>query len=300
MPSAVSPNPRAGPAGPNAFDDAVDEFLKDLPIDNDTQNSTAAREPAKDIDEEVVVKKKRKPVPKLDENRLSSQDGIPRLRKITKSRLKFRGKGHEYSDISKLLNTYQLWLDDLYPRAKFKDALTMVEAVGHKKMMQVKRKTWLDATKPHQREDSPDRLGDVEMSGALPPDDVQDQSKAGGEEDDDAIFGESVGLQGNGNGAREETRSDVPDEEDDLDALLAESGPPQRGAAAEEPPKKSGPFEEDEDEDDLDALLAERLQTNAINSTTSATRDHPSGSHPSHSNDFADEEEVMAGMDDMW
>ena len=64
------------------------------------------------IDEEVKVTKKRAPVPKLDENRsapwmsnegleclfehrLLSQAGIPKLRRITKERLNFKGKGHE-------------------------------------------------------------------------------------------------------------------------------------------------------------------------------------------------------------
>lgn len=47
------------------------------------------------IDEEVKVKKARAPIAKLDETRLLSDKGIPKLRKITKDRLKFKGKGHE-------------------------------------------------------------------------------------------------------------------------------------------------------------------------------------------------------------
>lgn len=47
------------------------------------------------IDEEIKVVKKRQPIPKLDENRLLSDPGIPKLRRITKERLKFKGKGHE-------------------------------------------------------------------------------------------------------------------------------------------------------------------------------------------------------------
>ena len=68
------------------------------------------------IDEEVQVKKSvRQPVPKLDEDRyvfsaaikwiavwdstesssILSAKGIPKLRKISKDRLKFKGKGHE-------------------------------------------------------------------------------------------------------------------------------------------------------------------------------------------------------------
>lgn len=47
------------------------------------------------IDEEVKVKKARAPTAKLDETRLLGEKGIPRLRKITKDRLRFKGKGHE-------------------------------------------------------------------------------------------------------------------------------------------------------------------------------------------------------------
>lgn len=47
------------------------------------------------IDEEITITKKRIPIPKLDDNRLLSDPGIPRLRKISKERLRFKGKGHE-------------------------------------------------------------------------------------------------------------------------------------------------------------------------------------------------------------
>jgi replication fork protection complex subunit Csm3/Swi3 len=49
------------------------------------------------IDEEIIITKKRIPIPKLDDNRLLSDPGIPRLRKISKERLRFKGKGHEVS-----------------------------------------------------------------------------------------------------------------------------------------------------------------------------------------------------------
>lgn len=51
------------------------------------------------IDEEIVVTKKRIPIPKLDDVRLRSEAGIPRLRKISKERLRFKGKGHEVQSI---------------------------------------------------------------------------------------------------------------------------------------------------------------------------------------------------------
>ncbi|KAL8714999.1 MAG: hypothetical protein Q9220_000956 [cf. Caloplaca sp. 1 TL-2023] len=103
------------------------------------------------IDEEVKVTKKRQPVPKLDEARLLCQAGIPKLRRIAKGKFKFKGKGHEFSDLARMLNVYQLWLDDLYPRAKFADGLTMIEKLGHKKRIQIMRREWIDEGKPRQR-----------------------------------------------------------------------------------------------------------------------------------------------------
>lgn len=55
---------------------------------------------------------------------------------------------NQFSDVAQLLRTYQLWLDDLYPKAKFADGLAMIEKLGHSKRMQVTRKTWIDESKP--------------------------------------------------------------------------------------------------------------------------------------------------------
>ncbi|KAJ4354937.1 chromosome segregation in meiosis- protein [Ascochyta clinopodiicola] len=118
------------------------------PSNSRTANSKSNTDAGLGIDEEIVVTKKRIPIPKLDDVRLRSELGIPRLRKISKERLRFKGKGHEYGDIARMLNMYQLWLDDLYPRAKFADALAIIEKVGHTKRMQVDRKAWIDEGKP--------------------------------------------------------------------------------------------------------------------------------------------------------
>lgn len=47
-----------------------------------------------------------------------------------------------------MLNMYQLWLDDLYPRAKFADGLAIIEKLGHTKRVQIMRKEWIDDNKP--------------------------------------------------------------------------------------------------------------------------------------------------------
>ena len=45
--------------------------------------------------------------------------------------------------MGQLLKAYQLWLDDLYPRAKFADGLVIIEKLGHTKRMQTMRREWI-------------------------------------------------------------------------------------------------------------------------------------------------------------
>lgn len=307
------------------YDDAVNEFLRDLPAGDNTRDagdSNANNDGPKNMDEEVKIKKKREPVPKLDENRLLSRDGIPRLRKITKQRLKFRGKGHEFSDISRLLGMYQLWLDDLYPRAKFRDALSTVEKLGHKKRMQVMRRAWLDDTKPGRRETSPERLGDLEMSGALGGDDPMFgdlyQSHANGGEDDmlrdagahasrngtdtipddapgddelDALLAEGPTAASAANPTGNNSNRQISKDEDELDAINSNATESRAPAPQQKSEKRVGPFEDEgSDEDDLDALLAEQQTSDSAPQKRAEPRP----------NDFADEEDVMASMGGEW
>ena len=52
--------------------------------------------------------------------------------------------------MARLLNAYQLWLDDLYPRAKFADGLAIIEKLGHTKRMQTMRREWIQEGKPRE------------------------------------------------------------------------------------------------------------------------------------------------------
>lgn len=253
-----------------------------------------------------------------------SSAGIPKLRKIAKDKLKFKGKGHEFSDISRMLNLYQLWLDDLYPKAKFKDGLTMVEKLGHTKRMQVSRRAWIDESKGFRRqeyEDAEMRIGDVEGQGE-DNDEIfpipsrskgsgpgQEQSGGGADAPDDdeldALMGEdpaaAVPSNTTGNGPSKpqgpfQDDDDEPDE-DELDALL-NSEPRPAAQLNQQTTKQKGPFEDDEDdEDELDALLAEEPQKNNVNSTATGNTggDQPSRDNARH-DDFADDEEAMAEM----
>ena len=101
-------------------DDELDEILagtkdgQDI-FDTDNINTGASlktlkakKSPGEDIlglDEEVKVTKQRQPIPKLDAKLLLSDKGIPKLRKISKERLRLKGKGHEVR-ISKAMATH--------------------------------------------------------------------------------------------------------------------------------------------------------------------------------------------------
>ncbi|KAJ5090420.1 Chromosome segregation in meiosis protein 3 [Penicillium argentinense] len=152
----VSPERASSPANVNGLFD-YDVGLEDIfQGANESQADNANDKPQNGdpsslglgLDEEVKVTKKRQPVAKLDENRLLSQLGVPKLRRAAKQKLKFKGKGHEFSDAARLLNFYQLWLDDLFPRAKFADGLAMIEKLGHSKRIQTMRREWIEEEKP--------------------------------------------------------------------------------------------------------------------------------------------------------
>lgn len=165
-----------------------------------------------------------------------------------------KGKGHEFSDVARLLNFYQLWLDGLYPRAKFADGLQLIEKAGHSKRMQVMRKEWIDEGKP----------GYIKPGTELVESILNDEFPATGHAGfngqptrqsaaleplaDDAMFFPSPSKN-----AQRDMTGVIDPEDDELDALLAEQENAPRSALA--PPN---PGAESEGEDDLDALLAEQ------------------------------------------
>ncbi|KAI9843002.1 MAG: chromosome segregation in meiosis- protein [Pleopsidium flavum] len=257
------------------------------------------------IDQEIKVSRKRKPIAKLDEARLLSQGGIPKLRRVAKERLKFKGKGHEYKDLSRLLNFYQLWLDDLYPRAKFADALCIIEKLGHTKRMQIMRREWINEWKP-------------------------ESSCVEGTDADQNISTGNIPSQGvASNGDRRGRRAEFPTSADrpTTPRTQQRSRTPPRGileadddlySATPGAVRQTNPLPQQRDlmdhslfvtedetgaqpeEDELDMLLAEDAAQDDHRQTGRA-QDHESRAVESPvANDFDDEMEVMAGMDDMW
>ncbi|KAI0801643.1 replication fork protection component Swi3-domain-containing protein [Xylaria sp. FL0064] len=287
-PSAIPSNP------PNNIDnyDVDDDPFADSGDDAAQKNGAADTQSKKrkdasglGIDEAVSVSKKpRVPRVKLDETRLLSDSGIPRLRRKAKD-LKFKGKGHEFSDTARLLSFYQLWLDDLFPKAKFVDALSMVEKAGHKNQMRVKRIQWIDEGRPRpagfDNDDNDDDLfGESNQPEERDPaifqarvapifqGSLDKRAKTPTGDDDpfeEDIYGASPKRPTNtasefGNGAT----GGEPDE-DDLDALMAEEEAQRttstslfgNGKTTRTIPTRPAPDNNDDGDDDLDALMAE-------------------------------------------
>lgn len=288
MPSLAAHYSSAGPdqldrvLDDHNYDQDVDDFLRDLPANKNGEANNDAAEAGKDPDVEVKVRKQRKPVVKLDEGRLLSDAGVNKLRKIAKTRLKFKGKGHEFTDITRLLNMYQLWLDDLYPKAKFNDSLLMVEKLGHSKRLQIMRKAWIDATKQTRRDQSPERIDVVGASRGIvsPP-----QSLAGN--DADALL--SNRADGIDIHATSRGKEDGIPEQDELDVLMAEMAEP-----AVFQPQSAGqqgrPFQPEDgpDEDELDALMEEEGTYYTLSTTRNLLQ-------PKRNGPFEEDEDTEGG-----
>ncbi|GAP87982.1 putative chromosome segregation in meiosis protein 3 [Rosellinia necatrix] len=299
------PQPPAKPINIDNYDIDDDDPFADSGDEAAKQSETAAAQSKKrkdasglGIDEAVSVSKKpRVPRVKLDETRLLSDNGIPKLRSKAQN-LRFKGKGHEFSDTARLLSFYQLWLDDLFPKAKFIDALSMVEKAGHKNQLRLKRIQWISEGQPKPAGlDDDDLFGDSnqpegqERDPALFPAKLApifqsslDKSTPAPTRDspfaEEDIYGASpkrqtdaapaiTSLFGNGGNAQ---ANDEPDE-DDLDALMAEEEAQRtastsifgngttstlgNGKTTLTVQTRHGLGNNDDDEDDLDALMAE-------------------------------------------
>jgi replication fork protection complex subunit Csm3/Swi3 len=201
--------------------------------------------------------------------------------------------------MARLLNTYQLWLDDLFPKAKFMDGVSMIEKLGHKKRMQMMRREWIQEGKPKPPRDDEEEDFVIPTEDAVP----EDPSAGNTEEQSSNVESRLETQQTEGAQARNNHYpfgEEEPDE-DELDALLAESEAVPAPVPAGTKQNHTQPAEDQEpDEDELDALMAEdatndnapkSLFGGPVSSTTATN------AAPIPQDEFDDDEEAMAGMD---
>jgi replication fork protection complex subunit Csm3/Swi3 len=129
---------------------------------------------------------------------------------------------------------YQLWLDDLYPRAKFADGLAMIETLGHRKRIQIMRKEWIDEGKPRNAAESGPE-GSEEEDTAVPTE-VEEMGRVS------ESYPELM----------EDVQSDARNNRNEPQGQKQHELTHQNGGLAHVPTDDGNP-----DEDELDALLAE-------------------------------------------
>lgn len=202
--------------------------------------------------------------------------------------------------MSRLLNTYQLWLDDLFPKAKFVDGLTMIEKLGHKKKIQMYRKEWIDEGKPRNFQDDIDDF--VASREEEPSRHATEHTSEHSRDRPTSSSGEQhVDSQDNSRGLADPARlpADVSEpDEDELDALLREAAGDNNRLATGA--SEAQPDDEEPDEDELDALLAEddvQINNNGPKSIFGGPVSSESVTRQQSRHDFADEEDAMAEMD---
>ncbi|XP_037553677.1 TIMELESS-interacting protein, partial [Nematolebias whitei] len=83
----------------------------------------------------VKPKGVKRPQPRLDSERLTSQRGLPALRTLFDN-IRFKGKGHEAEDLQLLMQKMENWAHRLFPKLQFEDFIEKVEKLGSKKEVQ--------------------------------------------------------------------------------------------------------------------------------------------------------------------
>jgi replication fork protection complex subunit Csm3/Swi3 len=201
----------------------------------------------------------------------------------------------QFSDAARLLSFYQLWLDDLFPKAKFLDALAMVEKAGHKTMMLSQRKEWMAEARRQAREwDEGDVEGDAELWGATSHERQEQQQQPPSHLPSNGKTGDGTPTQNGADGVLE-------DGEDDLSHLTPQrrqQEPPASGGKTA-PEARSSTLIGDDDDEEFESLLKE-MEDNGntsepkVANSRSALNHHPSAD--ALPDGFEDDEAALADM----
>ena len=184
-----------------------------------------------------------------------------------------------------MLNLYQLWLDDLYPRAKFADGLSIIEKLGRTKRMQTMRKEWINESKPK------DTIEDTLTSTAKDTAEVSGTSKT-----------REASLLDN---TPRQPHTPMPDDPNDDDLYSATPRRPsdvrqQKGAPSDSLFVSDDGSGEYPGDDDLDQLLAENKIKDLSARPDVGPRHDGKGHDETRDDKYDDEIEAMADMDIMW
>ncbi|KAG1891075.1 Swi3-domain-containing protein [Suillus subluteus] len=174
---------------------------RDLGPDEENEGGKDNKEKGKD------GKKERKKVVLLDETSLIGASGFPQLIQNIKD-FKVKGKGHEHSDLQRILQVYQFWSHRLYPKTPFKDTVERVEKLCHSKRMQVRLSVWRDEAKGLVNDKEPGENGGDDVI------DLTDPNFEGADVTDDSSSLHAPSLP--------PSSSEAEDDDFDIDAVVRE------------------------------------------------------------------------------
>ncbi|AEY95160.1 FABR100Wp [Eremothecium gossypii FDAG1] len=83
-----------------------------------------------EIDPSAIQVRKTRTVVKLDCERLVSKKGLPYLLKNAPKHARISKRRDTYGNLCHVLQFYQLWAHELYPKAKFKDFVALCDRLG--------------------------------------------------------------------------------------------------------------------------------------------------------------------------
>ncbi|CAH1796244.1 unnamed protein product [Owenia fusiformis] len=103
--------------------------------DDDGEVNSQALARLKDLSKGAGKKVVKRPQPKLDPSRLTGERGIPILPDLFKN-VKFKGAGHEATDLQRLMRTMEHWGHRLFPKMTFDEVIERAERLGAKRETQ--------------------------------------------------------------------------------------------------------------------------------------------------------------------
>ncbi|EKX45678.1 timeless-interacting protein [Guillardia theta CCMP2712] len=114
------------------------------------------------------------------QEKLISPDGLTKLYRIFRD-TKFKGKGHEKTDLKLMMSKYQEWAYQLCPALSFDDVIFKVESVGNTFMIQRALDAYreVEADKYKEDKDGKESAGESTAFEAGPVEDQEQQKHAG-------------------------------------------------------------------------------------------------------------------------
>lgn len=161
-----------------SIEDITNDILNDniLPggedEDEDNENPFGSNENENENGEPIKVEPKKpkrtqNPRIRLTEENLTGKRGIHTIENYFKD-IKYKGKGHERTDLNEVMKRLQHWAHRMYPTYKFEDVLNRVEILGKKKTLQVHMQKYRmnmlqpDEPMPDEDEEEPKETQDLD------------------------------------------------------------------------------------------------------------------------------------------